>query len=71
MTWYKVTFPETESLIEIERAVDARFGGLCDVYRGDSDRIVYIRPHEDTVDIVHKQFAAWVKDGYLLSFEEK
>lgn len=71
ITWYKVTFPETQSLSEIERAVEAKFGGLCEAYRGESDRVVYIRPHEDTVEIVRKQFAVWVKDGYLLSFEEK
>jgi hypothetical protein len=70
-TWYKATFPDTESLEEIEQAVDAQFGGLCTVYRGENARVVFVHLHEKTAEIMRKQFAVWVNEGYLASFEEK
>jgi len=69
--WYTIRFPEHEPLEEIERAIEAEFGGLCIAYRGNEDRVVHIRPHENTEEIVREQFKLFVEEGYLLSFEKR
>ena len=71
MSWYRVTFPATEAPDEVELAVEVKFGGLCDAYRGENERVAYVRLYEDTADVMRKQLATWVNQGYLLSFEEK
>jgi len=66
-----VTFPAHEAHDEVELAVEAQFGGLCDAYRGENERVAYLRLHADTAEVMREQLATWVNQGYLLSFEEK
>ena len=66
-----MTFPAHEAQDEVELAVEAQFGGLCDAYRGENERVAYVRLHEGTADAMREQLATWVNQGYLLSFEEK
>jgi hypothetical protein len=69
--WFTVKFPESEGLDWIEEAVATKFGGLAAAaYRGNEERIIYLRALENDKDLLRKQLKALMDDG-VLSFEER
>jgi len=69
--WFTVNFPESEDLDWIANAVETKFGGLAAAaYRGNEERIIYLRALENDKDLLRRQLEALMRDG-VLSFEER
>ena len=55
---------------EIELTVESGFGGFGFRYRGNENRVLYVKPHLESCEVFKAQLKAMEKDGQLSFVEE-
>jgi len=67
--WFTVKFAESEDLGFVAESIETKFGGLAAAaYRGNEERVIYLRALDNDKDLLQRQLKALMDDG-VLSFE--
>lgn len=66
----KVTYGEHCPLEIVDLAIESGFGGFGTTYRGNHERVLYIRPHRESYETLKAQLKV-MEEGGELSFVEE
>jgi hypothetical protein len=66
----KVTFAESFPLDLVERFLDTNFLEWGTVYRGETNRVIFLRPIPSKYEMAKEQLLVWQEQG-ALSFDEE